>query len=317
MVVFFGLTAAQDMALAEKIKSVSEDLLAGYTEPLVDAFGTGVATGLFHTARSHQLLGFDIGVRTMFIQIPDLARYFSGQVLVCSLAGNDLVYDSLVLDSISTIFGPSEETVIPTTGNQVGIPPEIPRGFNVSLVPLIMPQLNVGLIYGTELAIRYIPFSYKGSRLNFLGIGIKQHLNRLPGVATLPIPIDIAVGGAIQNLGLADSLNETIMSSRTWSLQAIASKNLTVLEPLIGAGLENTTVTFNYEFEYDIPDTINNVPEDRIRALRTVNIELDGKTDTRVFVGFNLKLAVFYLHYDYTLVSRCKTHNIMAGFGLR
>ena len=41
---------------------------------------------------------------------------------------------------------------------------------------------------------------------------------------------------------------------------AFVSKRLGPFEPVIGAGIEDTKVYFQYEFEYEIPDTINNIP---------------------------------------------------------
>uniref|UniRef100_A0A7V0Z4H3 Uncharacterized protein n=1 Tax=candidate division WOR-3 bacterium TaxID=2052148 RepID=A0A7V0Z4H3_UNCW3 len=91
-------------------------MLEGYTQPLITSFGTGISTGIFHSARSHSLLGFDIGVRGMLIQIPEMGKYFDAKVLTCSLANDNLDYDSLELDSVSTIFGPKERTIVPVKG---------------------------------------------------------------------------------------------------------------------------------------------------------------------------------------------------------
>ncbi|MGQ9534214.1 MAG: DUF6588 family protein [bacterium] len=114
---------------------MSEGLLEGYTQPLITSFGTGISTGLFHTARSHKTLGFDIGVRVMYIQIPEFAKYFDAKVLTCSLSNNKLVYDSLILDSTSTIFGPKTRTDVPVSGNAVGIPPYIPGALTYRVFP--------------------------------------------------------------------------------------------------------------------------------------------------------------------------------------
>ncbi len=301
--------------LAEKIKKVSEDLLEGYTQPLITSFGTGISTGLFHSARSHGTLGFDIGVRAMYIQIPEFAKYFDAKVLTCSLANNQLYYDSLILDSVSTIFGPKTRTTVPVSGNAVGIPPYIPAGFGVSGVPFVVPQLNVGLIFGSELMLRYVPFTYRGSRVDFLGMGLKQNLNSLPFMKAVPLPVDIAIGGAIQDFGIEDSTGHQIVNSHTWNLQLIVSKNLIAFEPMVGFGFEGTKVYFKYDFEYEIPDTLN--PGHHITVTDEVDIELVAQNSYRAIMGFTFKLGIFYLHYDYNLVPHYKTHNGIIGFSLR
>jgi hypothetical protein len=301
--------------LAEKIKKVSEKLLEGYTQPLITSFGTGISTGLFHSARSHKILGFDLSARAMYIQIPEFAKYFNAKVLTCSLANNKLDYDSLILDSVSTIFGPKNRTDVPVTGNAVGIPPYIPGGFNLSGVFLAMPQLNVGFIKGSELMVRYLPFTFKGSRVEFLGLGLKQHLNSLPFMSILPLPFDIAIGGAFQDFGIKDTFGYQLIKSHTWNLQMIISKNLIAFEPMAGFGFEGTKVYFNYDFEYEIPDTLT--PGHKIKVKEKVDVELIAQNSYRAIVGFTLKTGIFFLHYDYNLVPHYKTHNGIIGLTFR
>ncbi|UCG91538.1 MAG: hypothetical protein JSV97_10720, partial [candidate division WOR-3 bacterium] len=45
-----------DASLTDKVTSIGEGLLEGYTQPFTTAFGTAVVTGLFHSAYSHGLL---------------------------------------------------------------------------------------------------------------------------------------------------------------------------------------------------------------------------------------------------------------------
>ncbi|HEX7320920.1 MAG TPA: DUF6588 family protein [bacterium] len=313
---FFCLTPViqAQSSLAEKIKSVSQNLLEGYTQPIVTAFGTGISTGLFHSATSHSLLGFDLGVRAMWIQIPEMAKIFNqAEVVVCSLESGVLVYDTLFLDSVSTIVGPDNRTDVPASENARGIPPFIPGGFNVSGVPLVMPQLNVGLMFGTEAAIRYIPYTYQDTRIHFLGIGLKQNLNSLPFMKTIPLPIDLAIGGAMQWFHLIDSTGTDILSSQTWNLQFLVSKNLIVFEPFIGVGLEGTKIYFHYNFEYEIPESGGgSVPQ-----TEEINVTMSAQNEHRAMAGFTLKLGIFYLHYDYNFLQEYPTHNGIIGVTLR
>lgn len=300
--------------LAEKIERMSIGLVEGYTQPLITAFGTGISTGLFHSAYSHDFLGFDLSVRTMYIQIPNSARYFSGTVLVCSLGAEGLVCDTIELDSMSTVFGPKNTTIVPKTRNSVGIPPSIPGGFDVSYVALALPQLNVGLFRGAEVALRYIPFTYKGSSVRFLGLGFKQELTRLFGLKMAPVAV--ALGGAYQEFGIKDSLGSEVVNSKTWNLQFLVSKRIAVFEPFLGVGLERTRVFFPYEFNYELPDTINGLPTDHITITEKIDVELVGQNEYRAMVGFSFNLGFFYLHYDYNILPY-STHNAILGVTIR
>jgi hypothetical protein len=300
--------------LAEKIERMSRGLVEGYTQPLITAFGTGISTGLFHSAYSHDFLGFDLSVRAMYIQIPNSARYFSGDVLVCSLGAEGIVCDTMELDSMSTVFGPKSTTIVPKTRNSIGIPPSIPGGFDVSYVAIALPQLNVGLFRGAEVAVRYMPFTYKGSRVRFLGLGFKQELTRLCGLRYAPVAV--AFGGAYQEFGIKDSLGNQVVNSRTWNLQFLVSKRIAVFEPFLGVGLERTRVFFPYEFNYELPDTLGGLPTDRITVTEEIDVELVSQNEYRAIVGFSFNLGFFYLHYDYNIVPY-STHNAIFGISIR
>jgi len=302
--------------LADRILNINEDLLQSYIQPLINAFGTGVSTGLFHSAYSHDFLGFDIGVRFMSIHIPEAAKYFDGIALLCSLTLDSLVYYEIPLESVSTVFGPSQELIIPVQGYAVSIPSAIPAGFELSSAPLIMPQINVGLIFGAELAIRYVPFTFEGTRMNFFGIGVKQELNRFPLFKPIPLPIGIAIGAAYQRFDIENRNRMVIAKSSTWNLQALASKKIGPLEPLLGFGIERTRAYFNYIFEYEIPDTINGIPYERITVQQEVSLHLESQSRYRAIVGCTLRLGSLYVHYDYN-ITPYSTHNVSLGIGIR
>ncbi len=315
VIVMVSLHWAQvDEPLAEKIEKMSRELVEGYTQPLITAFGTGISTGLFHSAYSHDFLGFDLGVRGILVQVPNSARYFSGKALICSYNGQGLVCDTIEFDSLSTVFGPKNTTVVPTTRNAVGIPPSIPGGFDVSYVPLVVPQLNVGFFRGSEIAVRYMPFTYKGSRVKFFGLGFKQELTRLLGLKLTPVAI--ALGGAYQEFGIKNSLGEQVVNSKTWNLQFLISKRIAVFEPFLGVGLERTKVFFPYEFNYELPDTINGVPTGRMSITEEINVELVSQNEYRAIVGFTFRIGFFYLHYDYNILPY-STHNGIFGVSIR
>ena len=316
MLVVFSFVQAQESneALAEKIKKVSEELLEGYTQPLITAFGTGISTGLFHSAYSHNFLGFDLGVRMMYIQIPSSAKFYSDTALACSLSTNNtLDYYDVPLDSINKIFGPKEETDVPVSGSAVAIPPYIPAGFDLSGVPLVMPQLNIGLLGGAEIMIRYIPFTFKGSKVKFLGLGAKEELTKLPVIKEVPFPLAVALGGAYQTFQIQDSLGETIVSSKTWNLQLLFSKRLVAFEPVLGVGLEGTSVNFAYNFEYEIPDSITGVP---VSVSRDIDVTLHSQNHYRAMLGFNLRMGPVLLHYDINLLPYV-THDLILGISIR
>jgi hypothetical protein len=318
----FVFLSAQSLEerLAERIMRINESLLAGYTQPLINCFSTGISTGLFHSAYSHDFLGFDLGVSLMYINIPVSAKYFDGTALLCSLALDTLAYYlefyEVELESLSTVFGPGGEIVVPAPGNAISIPTSIPAGFNRSFAPLAMPQINVGLLFGAEVAVRYVPFTFQGSRMNFLGIGFKQELNEFPLFKHIPLPIAVAIGAAYQKFDLETRNRTVIANSRTWNFQVLASKRIGPLEPLVGFGIENTYANFNYVFEYEIPDTITGIPYEYLTVQQNVAVHLRNQNHHRTTVGCSLHMGFFFLHYDYN-ITPYSTHNVSLGITWR
>ncbi len=316
--IMVALLSAQttEERLAERILRMNESLLQGYTQPLINCFSTGVSTGLFHSAYSHDFLGFDLGIRFMYISIPQSEKYFDGTALLCSLTLDSLVFYEVALESLSTVFGPEGDIVIPTTGNSIGIPSSIPAGFNRYYAPLIMPQANIGLLFGGEFAIRYIPFTFQGSRMNFFGIGFKQEINKFPIFKQVPLPVALAIGAAYQKFDIETRDRTIIAHSKTWNLQMLASKRLGPLEPMVGVGIENTNANFRYIFEYEIPDTLAGIPYGYTTIQQPVSVSLKSQNRYRTTVGCSLRLGFIFLHYDYNITPYA-THNGMLGLTIR
>ena len=302
--------------LADRVMSINEDLLTGYVQPLVNAFGAGVSSGLFQSAYSHDLLGFDVGLRIMSIRIPEAAKYFDSAVLLCSLAVDSLVYYELPIESLSTVFGPDTSYTVPVEGYAISIPSVIPGGFELSSAPLVMPQLNLGLCFGAELALRYVPFTFEGTRMHFFGIGVKQELNKFPLFKTIPLPVALAVGAAYQRFNIENRDRLVLANASIWNLQVLASKRIGPLEPTIGFGVENTRVHFDYTFEYEIPDTTSGIPYERMTVQQEISVDLAGQNRYRTIIGGTVRLGALHLHYDYNAAPYA-THNVSVGFSFR
>jgi len=128
VVVFFtGIASAQ--SLEERLKSMVSSNAEMYVNPLVTAFGSGMNSGWFHSARPHKLLGFDFGVRAMMVTFPDdqktfefdisqLSDYdFSTEILTYSigLTAADLYPNH----EVPTFFGSDEEVDVRATKDQI------------------------------------------------------------------------------------------------------------------------------------------------------------------------------------------------------
>jgi len=71
VILVFPLSQAMaDDNLFDQFQDYAADEIDAYATPVVEAFGIGVGSGLYHTARTHGTLGFDVGLRAMMVLIP-------------------------------------------------------------------------------------------------------------------------------------------------------------------------------------------------------------------------------------------------------
>jgi hypothetical protein len=69
LVILVQAATADD--IFETIKNQSLDSLRAEAKPLVQVFGAAMGGGLYYSASTHGLLGFDVGVRGMVVIVPD------------------------------------------------------------------------------------------------------------------------------------------------------------------------------------------------------------------------------------------------------
>lgn len=284
--------------LLDMIRQMNKDLLKGYTQPLITSFGTATGSGLYHTAKPHKLLGFDIGVKAMWVTVPAIAKTFEAKVLALSHSGDT----QWVTKTTATIFGKKgRDTVVAPTGYYPVIP-ALPGGLDLPGFPFAMPQLSVGLVKGTEIMVRYIPIPVQGANVQIFGSGLKLGLNQLLNLKLLPV--DVAIQGGYQIFNIGD-----IIKSSTVSINTHTSKTFLVLTPYVGLGWEKTKMNFEYLFEYKFP--WQQSPQQD-----TIKVTYTGENTFRAVLGVSLKLSMLLIHADYNLTNY-PSFNGGIGFSLR
>lgn len=163
----------------------------------------------------------------------------------------------------------------------------------LSIMPMAVPQLNIGSVWGTEVSVRYLPQISIGSygSVGTWGIGVKH------GITShfKNSPIDAAIQFSYQSMKVNDSKDRDMVSASSFSTGLEFSKELSVFTFYTGVQYENTTIDANVNY--------NGVE---------TKMSFANQNKFRGVFGLNIKLGPVNLNGDYSVG---KTNSISAGFG--
>ena len=286
LAIFLAVGAPRAMAqttVEDALKQLSSDNGKGYMQPVADLFGANMMAGSYHSAAIPKAgfhLAFDI-------------------VVMGGLVGDDQKSFDAVLPTgytpgtakAPTLFGGTGPVITDqTTGSSYRFPDGI---VNASLFPLLVPQLTVGSIMGTEVFARYVFIPKLGEdalpSTTLWGLGARHNVSQWFG----GLPLDIAGGIFYTRFTSGDLVDYTGVQ-----IGAQASKTLEVLTIYGGVAWEQSTMTLKYA---------STAP-----GSGDVEIDLDGANVFRVTGGAMLSLGVFRLFADVNLGA---VTNFSAGFG--
>lgn len=323
--------------LEETLSNLSSDAAKKYVAPVVNAFGSNLNSG-WVTKVPDQLLGFHLNVRVMGVgtllddsdqnfATTGKFHYTSDQVdAILANSGynsshpayNDLKEEILSKEWTVNISGPtitgSESEYLNVQfpgatiqGETVGVyNTEIPdvKGFldELSIFPSAAVQANVGTVFGTNLAVRFMPsIDIKDmGKFSWIGYGLIHN----PGIwLNNPLPVDIAFGYFYQKLEVGD-----IFESNATQFGIYVSKTfgaVVSITPYASLTTESSETSIQYDYKFDTevgPQTAK------------VKFDLEGENTSAFTVGLALKLAVLNINADYKM-AKVKTVSAGISFG--
>jgi len=267
-------------SIQERLLNFGTDFAKGYMGPFVDAFGASLNSGWYHTANVDNGISLYLGVKVMYMPIPDDRKTFTIESPYPPLG---------TFDTVPTVFG--ENVQKPISGGGAFPIDKYPAGLNYGFAPMIVPQAQVGNIMGTRAILRYFPKMAVGDigDIEFFGIGVQHSVSQYIPM----VPIDISALVAYQSFKLGSMINTT-----AYTFGAQISKSLAVLTLYGGLAYEKSTMSFGYDAE--LPDPSNFT----LKVKQHIGFDADGKNSFRATVGASLDLLVFKIHADYSLASQ-------------
>jgi hypothetical protein len=252
-----------------------------YMQPLADAFGANLNSGLFHNTYI-QKNGFQLylGFAVMNATIPDRSKTFKG-----TTQGSFSPQQTL---EVPTIFGKSEITTIDGEG---GTSYAFPGGLDLNSLPLAVPHLTVGALFYTDATFRWAAYDIGEDvgKVELLGWGLRHRLDQY-----LPVkPVHMAAGFYMQQFSVGD-----VVDASGWVANLQAAYQWKLITFYGGLGYENSSLDIQYTFE-----------EDDSR----VDFDLTGDNTIRATLGLTFNLGPVKLHADYALARQSL---LTAGVGL-
>lgn len=324
-----------DLLLAKNDASL---LIENYTSPVAKGMMYSMNGGWYSTAKSHKLFGFDVMITASAAIVPDADKMFdfvADDYQFLSLPNNETSLPTVVGDSgqqvLVNVSIPLDNGLYQTTSFEM--PSGVSEDLPMAAIPIPMAQIGVGLPFKTDAKLRYVPKLNVDSRVStsLIGLGLQHDLTQYLKLAKLaPFRVSVLAAytnvevlydikdGQAENVTVADG--ELSFKMDTWTLQALGSVNLKIINFYAGIGLNygDTAIAvdgsyrLNYAIKDDNGNTLNTITETVIDPV-ALGFNITGMRTT---LGARLNLGFFKVFADYT-IQEYQTATIGMAFSFR
>ncbi len=322
---FVFASSIQSQDLEETLSNLSSSAGQAYLEPVSNAFGSNLNSGWYSGLPQPVKQGFTLKVKVVAIGsfFSDDDRTFTAdgtfrftssqadEILInsTSLQPGTTQYDAVKDEMLNrdwsvgfagpTVVGSEDEflevsfpgaTIQGQSIAQYDLVVDEVKGFldDLSILPQAAVQANLGTVLGTNVALRWFPEIdiQDLGKFKMFGFGFVHNFNTwFPN----PLPVDIGVGFYSQTLDVGDVFESTSTQfgayfSKTFGKAAVK------FTPYLAITTETAETKIKYDYTFDTPAGRQNAK---------INFELEGENSAAATVGFNLRLAVIDLIFDY------------------
>ena len=258
-----GLESAIDQYTATTVK--------GYIQPLADVLVANLSLGYVANAAPSGRLSFGFEIVSMAATIGDNLRTYT--------ANTPPGFTPSTIQA-PTVFGGTAPTV---NGPAPGVTYRGADGIYTSqYFPSAAPQLRVGGLFGTEVAVRYvsstlIPVIDENDfpELKLFGVGIQHSLSRY-----VPLPVDVSIAASFNSLTFGDIVN---LSSNAIGVNVGRSLGMVG----ISFGVQSEGGSMNLKYTSNDPN-----------APGSVDVDLDVARTVRFRAGANVSLGFLKVFGD-------------------
>ncbi len=286
-----------------------------YLRPMIEGFTADMNSAVFHAAKPYSFLGFSLSLRHISTETSDADRMYdlvtppvidvrTSSGVRRLVRGTDY---AAVVPAAPTTAGDIQDRVLRINpqspsyaaytlshaGNDALL--RIPRGYSTPSIPLVVPQLTVGLPLGFEAMVRFIPTMKAlevgdAGMCSYLGYGARYDLGQW-----LPfLPVDLAIHFATQTMKFKSESERDIFTARGSAFGVEIGKHIWLFNVYAAYQSETSSVTLHQiNGTYATFDDVANpftIPEQTF----------SGKNTSRVMVGGSLQVLILQISAEYT-----------------
>ncbi|MBN10195.1 MAG: hypothetical protein CMC80_01525 [Flavobacteriaceae bacterium] len=287
-------------------------LAEGYTDPIGKTLTYALNSGWATSAKTHKKLGFGLTIGGAAPFVPDVDQVFTPTGLT-SL--------SVPSGSLSTVFGEGGDQELnfsfseSVLGNEIeyegklsfpgGLKDELPLG----TVPAPIVQASVGVVFDTDLLVRFIPtMEMQGSTFSLTGFGLKHNIMQYFGPLE-KLPLNVSVLAAISKASFEYDLSDSTFGGNstnrkmtfeadTFTIQALASIDLPIISAFAGLGYNAGDSQFNVSGDYSIDYGITGIGPRILKDPISIASDASGVMG---IVGARLNLLFLKIFANYTI----------------
>ena len=287
-------------------------LAEGYTAPIGKTLTYALNSGWATSAKTHKKLGFGLTIGGAAPFVPDVDQVFTPTGLT-SL--------SVPSGSLSTVFGKGGDQELnfsfseSVLGNEIeyegklsfpgGLKDELPLG----TVPAPIVQASVGVVFDTDLLVRFIPtMEMQGSTFSLTGFGLKHNIMQYFGPLE-KLPLNVSVLAAISKASFEYDLSDSTFGGNstnrkmtfeadTFTIQALASIDLPIISAFAGLGYNAGDSQFNVSGDYSIDYGITGIGPRILKDPISIASDASGVMG---IVGARLNLLFLKIFANYTI----------------
>jgi hypothetical protein len=261
--------------LGDALQTISKGYADNYVQPVTDAFGAGVNSGLFRTADvgNSFIPGLPVDIYlgvsvsgTLTSSMKTSFEPFGGGTEQFTSNGRDFTVDYEGTGDVPTVLGetepPGPDLVVREDGIGEVARAKAPQGLlDTNIAPIVVPQLGIGSVAGTDLQVRYFPKTTlsggSGSygKVGLFGIAVRHDLDQwFPA----PLPFQLAVQGAWNQFSLENDLESggstEVLDASGWAFNVQASKSIPVVPVVLYGGLQYEKFNVDYDYKFPLDD---------------------------------------------------------------